>query len=103
MPRDNGRPLAVYICLRQYDPALGLTVHLKGMGLRVYHWTPAEVQRIIHRAFVDAQQQALHSTTKGPHDNTEDRRADTDRSAGGSIDEDRAAGRDRKGRRQRAG
>lgn len=57
--RDEPAGRGVYICLRAYDKTTHKTMHLKGRGLRVYDWTPAEVQQILIRAFHEEQQRVL--------------------------------------------
>lgn len=58
-PRRYGR--GVYVQLRAWDRDLKRMVHLKGKGIRLYDWTPDEVQTILVRAFYEAQQRVKES------------------------------------------
>lgn len=74
MPNDDDSEIeissrgGIFIYLRAYNKRTGLTQHMKGRGLRVYDWTPAEVQAILLRAFYEAKQELTLThppTTKG--------------------------------------
>lgn len=46
----------VYVQLRAWNRETQKMEHLKGKGIRLYDWTPDEVQAILVRAFHEAAQ-----------------------------------------------